>query len=131
MMKLINAGVISAVAPYSDAVSVSGPGGLLVVTSGIPGFHPDGRLAVTFEEQANCAWNNIASILATAGLALTDVVRVTHYLVRREDLAIYREICASHLGQHRPASMLSFAAGLPWPDMLVELHVEAFKASPT
>lgn len=120
----INTDVISRIARFSDGVVIEGTVRTLR-TSGIPGFRRDGTLPSDFGEQANCAWENIAGILAAAGMSVANIVSVTHYLVRREDLPLYRRICEEQLGACRPASMLLFAAGLPWPEMLVELQVEA------
>jgi enamine deaminase RidA (YjgF/YER057c/UK114 family) len=48
--------------------------------------------------------------------------------VRREDVQVHGPIRKAFLGEARPASMLMLVAGLPWPDMLIEIRVEAIAA---
>lgn len=57
-----------------------------------------------------------------------DLVSITQYLVRREDVAVHGPIRKAFLGEARPASMLMLEAGLPWLDMLIEIRVEAIAA---
>jgi enamine deaminase RidA (YjgF/YER057c/UK114 family) len=96
-----------------------------LLTSGTPGLDGEGHLSQDFGVQAEQAWDNIVAVLATAGLAIGDIVRVTHFLTRREDLEAYRRICEKKLGSSTPVSTLVFVAGLPWPDMLIEIQVDA------
>lgn len=127
MNRTVNAGVAARIGTYSDAVEFSGAARVLH-TAGTPGIDPrTGTLPPTFEEQAELAWRNIESILAEGGMGVEHIVKLTQTMIRREDLAAYRDIRTRHLGDHRPASMLSFVSGLVWPDMLIELEVVAAK----
>jgi enamine deaminase RidA (YjgF/YER057c/UK114 family) len=120
----IDTGVPGRTAPYSDAVALDDRHRWLV-TSGTAGFDSGGELADEFTTQAECAWRNILAALEQGGMSTDDIVRVTHYLIRRDDLATYREICRRILGRARPTSMLMFVASLPNPKMLIEITVEA------
>lgn len=125
MVQLINIGVASRVGTYSDAALLA-PGARVLLISGTPGLDGDsGQLPASFEAQAELAWQNVTRILAAADMGIADIAKVTHHLVRREDLAAYREIRSRYLGQHQPASMLTFLPGLVWPNMLIELEVIA------
>ncbi len=127
MNRSINAGVAARIGNYSDAVEVGGAA-RVVHTSGTPGIDPTtGKLPAAFADQAEQAWRNIESILAEAGMGVEHIVKLTQTMIRREDLAAYRDIRSRHLGEHRPASMLSFVSELVWPDMLIELEVVASK----
>lgn len=127
MNRTVNAGVAARIGSYSDAVDVAASARVLH-TSGTPGVDPDtGRLPADFAGQAEQAWRNIEAILAEAGMGVEHIVKLTQWLTRREDLAAYRDIRTRHLGEHRPASMLTFVPGLVWPDMLVEIEVIAAK----
>ena len=127
MNRMVNAGVAARIGTYSDAVETA-PGKRVLYTSGTPGLSAEtGQLPETFAEQADLAWRNIKAILAEAGMGVEDIVKLTQYLIRREDLAAYRDIRSRHLGSCRPASMLSFVPGLVWPNMLIELEVVAAK----
>ena len=120
----IDTGVASRIGNYSDAVTFDGRCRWLV-TSGTPGLDRDGQLPEDFAAQAEQAWRNVIAALNKAGMDVQDIVRTTHFLVRREDAVIYRPIRERLLAGARPASMLMFVAGLPWPNMLIEIMVEA------
>lgn len=127
MNRKINADVAKHVGTYSDAVEIVGPARLLYV-SGTPGIDSDnGTLPAGFPEQAELAWQNIVKILDQADMRVSDIVKVTQHLIRREDLSSYREIRNRYLGNCAPASMLTFLPGLVWPEMLIELEVTAAK----
>ncbi|MGE3774437.1 MAG: RidA family protein [Gammaproteobacteria bacterium] len=127
MNRTVNAGIAARIGTYSDAVDVNGAARVLHV-SGTPGVDPDtGNLPADFAAQAELAWRNVEAILAQADMRVEDIVKLTQYLIRREDLNAYRDIRTRHLGGHRPASMLSFVSGLVWPGMLIELEVTAAK----
>lgn len=124
MRKEIKSGVISRIAPYSDGIMVSSRSRFLL-SSGTPGLDEYGQLSEDFTVQAEQAWSNIEAVLRTVGLGVSDIVRVTHFLLRREDLEAYRWICEKKLGAATPVSTLVFVAGLPWPKMLIEVQVDA------
>ncbi len=127
MNRQIATGVAAQVGTYSDAIEVPAGSALLYV-SGTPGIDAEsGELPDSFAEQAEIAWKNILSILAAANMGPEDIVKITQHLTRREDLADYRAIRTRYLGNHRPASMLTFLSGLVWPNMLIELEVVAAK----
>jgi 2-iminobutanoate/2-iminopropanoate deaminase/2-aminomuconate deaminase len=89
---------------------------------------PDRRRACSspdFESQARLAWSHVMSMLEAAGMDVGDIVKLTQSLIRRSDLEAYRAIRNEHLGDARPASMLSFVSGLATPDMLIEIEVVA------
>jgi enamine deaminase RidA (YjgF/YER057c/UK114 family) len=81
------------------------------------GSYPDGITA-----QAEQAWKNVLAILAQAGMGVKDLVKVTHYLVRQEDIKDYVVVRARYLGDARPASMLLVVPGLVKPEILVEIE---------
>jgi enamine deaminase RidA (YjgF/YER057c/UK114 family) len=127
MNRTINVGVSSRVGTYSDSVEVTA-GRRMVFVSGIPGLDAkNGAVPEGFREQADLAWNNLKAILREAEMGVEDIVKLTQYLVRREDLAAYREIRTRHLGDCRPASMLAFLPELVWPNMRIELEAVAAK----
>ncbi len=127
MNRSINAGVARHVGSYSDAVEISNAGRIVYV-SGTPGIdREDGKLPQGFAEQAELAWQNVIRILREADMDVGDIVKLTQHLIRREDLAAYRDIRTKYLGKCAPASMLTFLPELVWPDMLIELEVVAAK----
>ncbi len=127
MNRTLSVGVAARIGTYSDAVEVA-PGKRMLYVSGTPGISAEtGQLPEAFVDQADLAWRNIKAILAEAGMSVEDIVKLTQYLIRRDDLAAYRDIRSRHLGTCRPASMLAFLPGLVWPNMLIELEVVAAK----
>ena len=127
MNRMLNVGVAARIGTYSDAVEI-GSGKRLLYVSGTPGLDAGtGQLPDSFVDQADLAWRNIKAILAEAGMSVDDIAKLTQYLIRRSDLAAYRDIRSRHLGSCRPASMLAFLPELVWPNMLIELEVVAAK----
>lgn len=61
-------------------------------------------------------------------MAMTDVVRLTHYIVGRAQLDGYNAARARYMGGVKPASTLLLVAGLADPAFLVE--VDAVAATP-
>ena len=97
--------------------------------SGQVGVGSDGRLAEGgFEPQCRQAIANIETVLASAGMSLNDVVKVTVFLTRREDLSLLRDVRAAHLAVS-PAVTVVIVAGLHHPDWLVEIEAVAASAS--
>lgn len=125
MNTAINAGVSRHIGKYSDAVEVGSPKRILFV-SGTPGIEKEsGNLPDSFADQAELAWKNVIAILGAANMDVKNIVQLTQHLIRREDLATYRDIRTRYLGECEPASMLTFLPELVWPNMLIELEVVA------
>ena len=47
-------------------------------------------------------WTNIRNVLAEVGMELTGIIKMTHYLLRKEDFPGYREVRSKFLGDHQP-----------------------------
>jgi len=120
----IDVGVASKLGKYSDAVLVE-DGRRWLYTSGTPGLAADGSLPPDFETQARLAWEHVIAMLDAAGMDVGDIVKLTQSLIRPGDLEAYRTIRNEHLGQARPASMLTFVSALVMPGMLIEIEVVA------
>jgi enamine deaminase RidA (YjgF/YER057c/UK114 family) len=67
-------------------------------------------------------------MLNKAGMTVHDLVKVTHYLLRAEDIPAYVKVRSKYLGDARPASMLLLVPGLVKPDYLLEVEAIAAKA---
>jgi enamine deaminase RidA (YjgF/YER057c/UK114 family) len=72
-------GVYSTGGDWVHALEVRGAGRLLFV-SGTMGLRPDFSAPPTLEEQLECVWNNLRAILASAGMTVDNIVRLTSYL---------------------------------------------------
>src|SRR5688572_27261966 len=64
---------------YVHGIEIPG-GARQIVVSGQVGVLPDGKVANGIEAQLECAWANILSILAAAGMSARDIVKVTTFL---------------------------------------------------
>jgi 2-iminobutanoate/2-iminopropanoate deaminase len=68
---------------------------------------------------------NLASVLATEGASLAQVVKTTVYLRHIDDFAAMNEVYAEVFGEHRPARATVGVAGLPM-GALVEVDAWAW-----
>jgi 2-iminobutanoate/2-iminopropanoate deaminase len=117
-------GVASQIGAYSDAIEVK-PNQRWLLTSGTPGLSQSGELPDEISGQAKLAWEYVARMLQLAGMTMADIVKVTQYLTRAEDIPAYGRVRAHFLGDARPASMLLVIPQLVRPDFLVEVEVVA------
>jgi 2-iminobutanoate/2-iminopropanoate deaminase len=72
-------GVYAATPDYAHAMEVQAPQRLLFV-SGTMGLDEHGMPGATLEEQLALIWQNLRAILASAGMDVDDIVRLTSYL---------------------------------------------------
>ena len=124
--KIHDIGIASQIGSYSDSVE-AGPNLRWLITSGTPGLTSGGDLPKDIVGQAELAWKNILKMLDKAGMGPADIVKVTQYLIRAEDIAAYSKVRKQFLGDVKPASMLLIIPQLVWPEMLVEVEVTAAK----
>jgi len=97
--------------------------------SGQVGIGADGRtVAGGFAGQCRQAIANLEAVLAAAGMALADIVKVTIYITRREDIPTLRAVREEQLAV-APAVTMVIVAGLHAPDWLVEIEAVAASAS--
>ena len=102
-MKQHNPDSISApVGGYSHAVEV-GPGARWLYISGTIPERPDGTVPEGFAAQCNAIWDNLEAILASAGMTVANLVKVTTYLTDRAQAAENREIRSRRLQGAKPA----------------------------
>jgi 2-iminobutanoate/2-iminopropanoate deaminase len=109
--------------PYSHAVEVP-EGSRLLYISGEVGV-PDGTVPQGIEAQAEACWRNIIAILADAGMGVEDLVKITTYLVRPEDVAAAGAARAKHFGDARPGSATIIVKALVMPEWLIEIEAVA------
>ena len=125
--KIHDVGIAKQIGAYSDAIEVA-PNARWLVTAGTPGLALDGQLPSDLTGQAELAWTHIVAMLNKAGMTVHDLVKVTHYLLRTEDIPAYVKVRSKYLGDARPASMLLIVPGLVKPNYLLEVEAIAAKA---
>ena len=99
----------------------------LYVSGQIPA-DTDGTVPEGIEAQARLAFRNVSAVLASAGMDTGDLVKVTMFLTRKEDVPAFRAIRDQWLGSARPASTLVVVQGLVRPEWLCEVEAIAAKA---
>jgi enamine deaminase RidA (YjgF/YER057c/UK114 family) len=125
--KIHDIGVAARIGTYSDAIEAA-PNQRWLFTSGTPGMDAAGRLPADITAQAELAWGHIIAMLERAGMSVGDLVKITQYLTRAEDIPAYVKVRSQMLDAARPASMMMVVAGLPRSDFLLEIEVVAAKA---
>ena len=118
--------IASQIGKYSDAIEVA-PNQRWLITSGTPGLSAAGEVPGDIAGQAEIAWQHIVGMLAKAGMTVHDLVKVTHYLLRPEDIPAYVQVRSRFLGDARPASMLLVVPQLVKPEYLLEVEAVAAK----
>jgi enamine deaminase RidA (YjgF/YER057c/UK114 family) len=111
-------------ARYSHGVEVPA-GARLVFCSGQLGARADDTVPETVEEQAEICFQNIGAILAEAGLALTNVVRINAFVTGHEHMRGYMAVRDRLIGDPPPASTLVVVSGFTRPEFLVEVEAIA------
>jgi len=125
--KIHDIGVAARIGTYSDAVEAA-PNQRWLFTSGTPGMDAAGDLPDDITTQAELAWGHILTMLDRAGMAVNDLVKITQYLTRAEDIPAYAKVRARMLGDARPASMMMVVAALPRPQFLLEIEAVAARS---
>jgi len=129
-MKIHNPPTIAdPIGTYSHGVEVP-PNARWLYIAGQIGMRKDGSVPPTVEAQTELAWQNIVAILAAAGMRVTDIVKMTQFLVNLEDFPKYAATRAKFLAGHRPASTGLVIRSLVRPEYLVEVEAIAAKAAP-
>ena len=93
--------------------------------SGQLGIRPDGAIPERFEDQAEACFDNLARILAEAGMRAADLVRLNSYLIDPADLATYMRVRDRHVGDPPPASTLVVVQALARPQFRIEIEATA------
>ncbi len=109
---------------YSHGVVHSARARRLVV-SGQMGVLPDGTLPPDLEGQMDAAWDNLLSVVTEAGMAATDLIKITAYVTVPGSVEMYRRVRDRRLQGHAPASTYLEVAGLVRKEILFELEGEA------
>jgi len=109
---------------YAHAVEIP-PGVRLLLLSGQVGIRPDGTLPNDFAEQCEQAFANIQALLHDAQMTTSDIVKITYYLVRAEDLPTLNRIRRERSSGTSPAVTTLIVAALAKPDLLIEIEVYA------
>ena len=93
-------GAIRSPLPFSPAVRAGG----FVFVSGMASADENGKIILdTFENEARRTYQNLARVLASAGLSFSDVVQVRCYLKHQEDWDAHNRIYREFFSEPYPA----------------------------
>ena len=111
---------------YSQAMEID-PNKRWLFTAGQVGVAPDGNTLDSIEGQVAQTWANIIALLNEGGMDIDDVVKITGYIVGKENFPAYAAGRKKALGEARPASTAIIVPALAMPEWLVEIEVIAAK----
>ena len=111
---------------YSQAMEID-PNKRWLFTAGQVGVAPDGNTMDSIEGQVAQTWANIIALLNEGGMGINDVVKITGYIVGKENFPAYAAGRKKALGEARPASTAIIVPALAMPEWLVEIEVIAAK----
>lgn len=98
----------------------------LVCLSGQIGVAPDGSTPEGFELQCHQAIDNVEALLADAGLATSDILRVVYYVTKAANLSILSKVRQARWNEgHAPAVTTLVVSALASPELLVEIEATA------
>jgi 2-iminobutanoate/2-iminopropanoate deaminase len=109
---------------YSHQIEVVGAQRWLVM-AGQVGRTTEGIVPEDPIEQVAAALENVRRNLQAAGMDVTDLVKLTWYLVGDIDTARRREVTAAWLNGHEPCSTLVYVVRLAAPEYRVEIDAWA------
>jgi enamine deaminase RidA (YjgF/YER057c/UK114 family) len=124
--------------PFNAASSTPSPAagavrsGTRVFLSGRSALQPDGRVAGLGDAaaQTDAALDSIEAALQASGGSLSDITKLTTSLVDRAHRKPVYEAIGRRLRDVFPVSTGLLVAGLPLPELMVQIDAEAVVASP-
>ncbi len=126
MPRLFNPKDMSApLAAYTHGVEVQ-PTERMIFFSGQVGIDKSGNLPSDFESQFRNVFDNIRAILLDADMDFENLIKLTTYMVGRDNLDEMRKLRLDLMEGHKPAHTLLVISGLASPDFFLE--VEGFAA---
>ena len=111
---------------YSHGVETE-VGSRFLYTSGQLGVRADDSVPETIEAQAEICFEAIRSILAAGGMDMRDIVRLSAFVTKREDMRRYMSVRDRYVVDPLPASTLFIVSGFTRPEFLVEVEAVAAK----
>ena len=108
---------------------VSTAGSRLLHTSGVVPIRPDGTVPDALADQASVVWANLTAIVAEAGMAMSDIVSVTTYVIAGQALPDVMAARDAALAGHRAASTLLVVPELARAEWKLEISLVAASAT--
>jgi enamine deaminase RidA (YjgF/YER057c/UK114 family) len=103
------------------------PGARLLFTNGQVGTKLDGTTPKTTVEQAEVAFARVKAVLAAANMALSDIARLTVFLIDQQDVGTFVEARDRVMGDYKPGAIILIVRGLARPELKIEIEAIAAK----
>ena len=119
-------GISKPFASYSHVVTAEGAQ-KLVFCAGQVAADADGNVLPPddFDAQAKMVMENLTKALAAGGAKISDVTKITIYIVNQHDVQKARGVLKTYFGEHPPGSTLCVLRGLAHPNVLIEIEAIA------
>lgn len=120
--RIVPARVATPSGPWSAGVKTA-PGETLFI-AGCVALDENGSIvgAGDVAAQTHQVMRNFAAVLSAAGMSMSDVVKITNYLVDVRDYPKVAEVRQQYLTEPYPASTMVQVTGLLYPGLLVEIE---------
>jgi monoamine oxidase len=110
---------------FSHVSTSSGPS-RIITTAGQVGADKNGVVPTSIEAQYELAFANLRRCLEAAGAKVTDVLKLTYYIVNYDpNNRLHFKPLVNFLGGHRPATTLVGVSALAKPEFLFEVEAVA------
>ena len=103
------------------------PNSRFVYSAGQVGRRPDGTIPEDFSEQVENCYRNLGCVLTDAGMSFDDIVKITVFVTKRENVYLWREIRDRLLGDIKPCSTFLVVSSLSEPEYQIEIEAVAAK----
>lgn len=122
---------------FAEAVTITGLSGAKAIYLGGIGAEEEAgkpgeiRAAGDISGQCKYTFEKIQKVLDQNGAKLGDIVKMTSYLTNSDQIGPYigcRNEAFKAAGADLPAETLLIVSGLAWPDMMMEVDVDAVVA---
>ncbi len=105
------------------------PNARILFCNGQVGSRLDGTVAETPREQIELIFERIGIILSAAGMALSDIIKLTIYVTDKAILDDYFPVRRRVMGDHAPPATLLVVGPFPRPGVQIEIEAVAAKAA--
>ena len=113
---------------YSHATEIVTPARVLFI-SGQFGVAPDGKLRAEFAAQCEQAMDNVEALLAAAGMAAANIIRLTYYVTRAADFPALVQVRQRRWAFDPAPSVTALAvSALARPEYLIAIEAIAIAA---
>lgn len=126
MNRKFNPTTIAPPGRYNHGVEVP-VGSRFCYTAGQVGRNLDNSIPDDFTKQAENCYRNIKEVLAGAGMAYEDLVKITVFVTKHENVAKWRLIRDRIMDDIKPGSTMLVVASLSEPGYLIEIEGVAAK----